>query len=58
MNQSKEEINMMTQMRCPDCGFISLKKDEVSFFCQNPKCKVDRIVGSNLVIIKHLNTQT
>ena len=51
MNQSKEEINMMTQMRCPNCGFISLKKDEVSFFCQNPLCRVDRIVGENLVVI-------
>lgn len=44
-------ISMMTQLRCPECGHISLKRDEVSFFCQNPKCKVDRIVGSNLVVI-------
>lgn len=45
-------INQMTQLRCPECGHISLKKDDVSFFCQNPKCKVDRIIGENLVVIK------
>jgi predicted Zn-ribbon and HTH transcriptional regulator len=44
--------NQMTHLRCPECGHISLKKDDVSFFCQNPKCKVNRIIGDNLVVIK------
>lgn len=54
MSMSKDTvlIRQMTQLRCSDCGHISLKKDELSFFCQNPKCKVDRIIGSNLVVIK------
>ena len=43
------------QLRCPDCGHISVKKAKWGFYCQNPKCNVNLILGSNAVIL--LNTK-
>jgi hypothetical protein len=52
-------------MRCPGCGHVSTLKagsDEPScgmqfsvtgeyFYCQNPKCEVERIYGDNAVMV-------
>ena len=45
------ELSQMMKARCPDCGHVSIKKGKWGFYCQNPKCSVELILGSNCVIL-------
>jgi len=51
MNENGVMLMQSIRMRCPDCGHVSTKKAKWGFYCQNPKCKVNLILGSNAVIL-------
>jgi hypothetical protein len=43
--------------RCPCCGHVSTLSTADSsgcyFYCQNPKCNVERIYGDNAVMVSN-----
>jgi len=50
-----KELETENTCRCPSCKHVSTVgvKDEHDsyFYCQNPKCEVERIYGDNKVMV-------